>query len=83
VPRFFLRVRDGDTLLRDDEELQAFDTIGGARSEAIESAREILSQAVLIGKAASLRLQVEVVDEGGATVLIMPVGYAAGTESQT
>lgn len=83
MPNFFLRIRDGDTLLRDDEELQAFDTVGAARAEAIGSAREILSQAALVGKAASLNLQVEVVDEAGEVVLIVPVGHATGTDSQT
>jgi hypothetical protein len=33
--------------------------------------------------AASLQVQIEVVDKAGKTVLIMPVGHATGSESQT
>jgi uncharacterized protein DUF6894 len=83
MPRYFLRVRDGETLLPDDGEGVVFDSIEQVRSEAIQSAREILSSAVLSGKAGSLNTQIEVTDEAGTTILTMPIGRATGTDSQT
>jgi hypothetical protein len=83
MSHYFLRLRDGDTLLPDDGEGQEFANMEAVRLEAIESAREILSEAALSGKAGSLRQQIEVSDEAGQTILTIPVGHAAGTESQT
>jgi hypothetical protein len=53
-----------------------------ARACATESAREILSEAALIGKAASLNLEIELADETGHKILVIPVGHASGTETQ-
>ena len=79
---YFLRLRDGDTLLPDDGEGDEFASLDEVRSDAIESARQILSAAVLNGTAASLNQQIEVVDERGKTILTMPIGRAVGTETQ-
>jgi Domain of unknown function (DUF6894) len=62
---YFLRLRDGDTLLPDDGEGEEFASLDEVRSDAIESARQILSAAVLNGTAASLNQQIEVVDVRG------------------
>jgi len=83
MARYHFRVRDGDTLLEDDGEAEDFPSLKAVRQRAIEGAREILSAAVLSGTAGSLRYQIEVMDTSGRTVLTMPVGHAAGTESQT
>jgi hypothetical protein len=83
MAHYFLRLRDGDTLLPDDGEAQEFATLNAVRGEAIESARQLLSAAVLNGTAASLNLQVEVADERGEIVLTVPVGRAVGTEAQS
>jgi hypothetical protein len=82
MARYFFRVRDGDILLADDGEGQEFPNLEAARLEAIEGARDILSEAVLSGTAGSLRQQIEVTDESGRTVLIVPIGHATDTESQ-
>jgi hypothetical protein len=58
MARYFLRLRDGDELLPDDGEGQEFATLEKVRCEAI--ARDVLSAAVLSGKAGSLNLQIEV-----------------------
>ena len=79
----FFYLRDGATLHRDDEEGEELRDLEAVRRYAIESARELLSEAALSGKAGSLRQQIEVLDEGGRTILIMPVGHATGTETQT
>jgi hypothetical protein len=83
MARYFFHVRDGDTLLEDDEEGEELEHLNAVRRLAIESARQILSEAVLSGKAGSLRQQIEVVDASGITVLTMPVGHAVDTETQT
>jgi hypothetical protein len=82
MARYFFHVRDGDNLLPDDGEGQEFPNLEAVRLEAIEGARDILSEAALNGAAGSLRQQIEVTDESGRTVLTMPIGHATGTESQ-
>ncbi len=83
MPRYFLHLRDGDTLLPDDGNGQEFANTEAVRFEAIESARQLLSEAARSGKAGSLNQQIEVLDEHGQTVVTIPVGHAAGTETQT
>lgn len=83
MARYFFHVRDGDTLLKGDKEGQEFPNLKAVRLEAIEAARDILSDAALSGKAGSLNQQIEVVDEADRTVVIMQVGRATGTETQT
>ena len=83
MPRYFFHLRDGATLQRDDEEGEELRDLGAVRSYAIDSARQLLSQAVLSGKAGSLNQQIEVLDERGQTVLTIPVGHATGTDTQT
>lgn len=83
MARYFFRVRDGGTLLPDDGEADELPDVAAVRRQAIESAREILSEAARMGKARSLRQQIEVVDASGRVVLKMPVGRSIGTKSQT
>lgn len=80
---YFFHVRDGDTLLKDDGEGQEFPNLEAVRLEALEGARDILSEAARSGHAGSLNKQIEVADEAGRTVVTMRVGRATGTESQT
>ena len=81
--RYSLRIRDNDTLLPDDEEGQEFASLEAVRREAIESARQILSQAALRGEASSLNQTIEVLDEAGETILTVPVGRVIGTDAQS
>lgn len=83
MPRYFFHLRDGATLLPNDGEGQEFASLKAARREAIESARQILSEAALSGLAGSLNHQLEVTDENGRTILTVQVGRATGTETQT
>lgn len=83
MARYFFHLRDGDKLLPDDTEGEELPDLEAVRVYAIESARDLLSEAAFSGKAASLHQQIEVVDASGRTVLTMPVGNATGTESQT
>ena len=83
MPRYFFRIRDGYELLTDDGEGEEHANLDEAREAAMEGARDILSEAALSGKAASLQTRIEVTDESGKTVLTIPVGRATGTEAQT
>jgi uncharacterized protein DUF6894 len=82
MARYFFHLRDDDAHLADDEGEELRD-LEAARAYAINSVRQLLSQAALSGKAGSLRQQIEVVDERGQTALTIPVGHATGTEAQT
>jgi hypothetical protein len=79
--KFYFHVRDGDVLLRDEEGEELAD-LESARTHAVEGARDILSEAAQSGKAASINLKLEVADELGHTILVVPVGHAAGTDTQ-
>jgi hypothetical protein len=83
MARYFFHLRDGDRLLRDDAEGEELPSLEAVRLYAIQSARELLSQAALSGRAGGLHQQIEVADACGRTVLTMPVGIATGSESQT
>ena len=80
---FFFGLCDSGTLLQDDSEGEELRDIKMARRYAVESARQLLSEAALAGKAASLRQQIEVQDETGRTVLTIAVGHAADTDTQS
>jgi hypothetical protein len=83
MARYFFWIKASGTPLADDEGGQEFATPEAVRHEAIETARQILSDAARSGKAASLNLVVEVLDETGEMVLTVPVGHAIGTEAQS
>ena len=82
MARYFFHLRNGDTLLADDEGEELRD-LEAARSYAIESARQLLSQAALSGNAGSVRQLIQVLDDGGRTVLTTPIGHATGTDTQS
>ena len=67
----------------DDAEGCQLPNLRAVKKDAVQAARQILSAAALTGVAASLQVQIEVIDKDGETVLIMPVGHTAGSESQT
>ena len=83
MPRYWFNVRDGNVLLPDSPKGCELLTLEAVKRDAVQAARLILCAAALCETAASLKVQIEVVDEAGDTVLIMPVGHAAGSESQT
>src|SRR3990170_1468737 len=49
MPRFYLHIRDGDTILNDPDGFEAA-SLEDAKSEAIASAREIIAERVLAGQ---------------------------------
>ncbi len=82
MPRYFVRVKVNGKLLPDDDPPEEFPDLEAVRAVVLESAREVLSQEVLKGTAASLDIQIEVEDERGQRVLVMPVGRVVDTVSQ-
>ena len=83
MPRYFVRVKENGKLLPDDDgPPEEFPDLEAVRAVVLESAREVLSQEVLKGTAASLDIQIEVEDERGQRLLVMPVGRVVDTVSQ-
>ena len=69
MPRFYLNLRHGDTLLEDPEG-HDFVSLAEARTEAIMSARELMSSRVAAGKNPN-HSRFEIMDEAGKSVLIL------------
>ena len=82
MPRYFVRVKVNGKLLPDDGPPEEFPDLEAVRAVVLESAREVLSQEVLKGTAASLDIQIEVEDERGQRLLVVPVGRVVDTVSQ-
>ena len=82
MEHYFFHIRDGNTLLEDDEEGQTFPDFAAMRREAIKCARELLSEAALSGKAGRLQQIIEVTDSSSKIVFTIPVGHATGTKTQ-
>jgi hypothetical protein len=66
MPRFFLHLRDGDTICDDDGLI--FASPEEARQEAVRAARDMMADQVRQGRL-SLKDRIEVEDEGGNTVV--------------
>ena len=69
MPRYFFHIKEGDKVTA-DEEGEEFDTLETVRKVAVESAREIMSQDVLNGRAPNGRTFV-IADETGRTALAL------------
>jgi hypothetical protein len=84
IPRFLFHIRDHETLHRDQggEALELQDA-EAAKLEALKGARDILREAVFNGKAGSLCMQIEVENEAGEIVAVVPVGHVVGTPTQS
>ena len=69
MPRYFFHVYD-DVIAKDDEGMD-LPNLAAARLNAIRGARDIISEQVRHGHLV-LSHWIDVVDEGGATVLTLP-----------
>jgi hypothetical protein len=78
MPRLVLHQRRRDRYIRDLEGAN-FPDVDAARAEAIEAARELISEESLKGKI-DLTTLVEIVDETGATVLVVPFSTAVAVK---
>ena len=68
---FFLHVRDGDAVFR-DEAGSEFANLDAARIEALECARELMSQGILNGGRLGIERMFEIADGTGCTLLTVP-----------
>jgi hypothetical protein len=68
---YFLHVRDGYRLISDPEGC-VFRDLESARSEAIESAREFMAEGQLRDGRIGLDRSIEIWDEAGARLLVVP-----------
>jgi hypothetical protein len=71
MPRFHMNIRKGDDLLKDWEG-EEFPSLSEARTEAVQSARELMAARMAAGKMPDGHHRFEIADESGKTVLVMP-----------
>ena len=71
VTLFFLHVRDGDAVFA-DEAGSEFANLDAARAEAIECARELMSQGILNGGLLGIERIFEIADGTGCTLMTVP-----------
>jgi len=71
MPIYFFHIRDGDTVILDEEGAEFADTVA-ASEEARASASDLASELVREGHY-SLSSQVELTDEDGAVLFIVPL----------
>ena len=69
MPRFYLHVREGDTLLKDPDGRE-FCSLDEARTEAVLSARELMAAKVLAGRKAN-HSRFEIVDANDNVVSLV------------
>ena len=67
----FLHVRDGDRLIRDPDG-SFFYELEAARSEAIESARELMAAGIVEEGQIGIERSMAVCDASGTTLLVLP-----------
>ena len=71
MPRFHMNIRKGAELF-EDWEGQEFLSLSEARTEAVQSARELMSARMAVGKMPDGLSSFEIADDSGKTVLVMP-----------
>jgi hypothetical protein len=77
MPRFYLHLHDGERIC--DETGMLLDGLAGAREEAVRTARDMMSDQVRRGRL-SLRDRIEIFDEGGRRLLVVPFREAVQIE---
>jgi len=71
MPLYYLHIKEGAELLLDPEGAN-FRNLDTARTEAIQSARELISQAVLTGSPLRMHRAFQIDDAHGRTLLSVP-----------
>jgi hypothetical protein len=70
MPRFYLHIRNGTGFTRDEEGLDV-PSLAAAKQRAAEGARSLLSAEICSGQL-DLRGRIEVADEAGDVLLVVP-----------
>jgi hypothetical protein len=68
MARYYLHVRERSSALLQDPDGQELDDLASAKSEAIESARDLMAECLRSGRPLGLDRTMVVADENGATV---------------
>jgi len=74
MPRYYCHVEDEDHRIKDLEGME-LNGLGAVREEALQSARQLMSEDILSGRRADGRRFV-VTDEGGLIVAVIPFAEA-------
>jgi hypothetical protein len=74
MPRFFLHIKDGTYLIRDEEGVE-LPSAAHARAEALASARDLCADAIRAGKDITADAYV-IADENGSHLTFMPFAEA-------
>jgi hypothetical protein len=70
MPRYYLNLyNDVDTI---DEEGVVYPDVGAAKTAAIQAARGVMAENVKIGRALTLHHRIEVADEQGKILAVLP-----------
>jgi hypothetical protein len=70
MPRFYFNLfNDSDCL---DEEGSEYPDLTAAKAAAIDSARSLMAEHVRGGKAVTLHHRIEIMDEGGKVLAVLP-----------
>jgi hypothetical protein len=70
MPLFYFHLRDGAKVIRDPEGVCLPD-IAAARAEAVQSARELMSQSIETSARVGLERQFEIANDAGETLAIV------------
>jgi hypothetical protein len=72
MPRYYVNLfNDVDVL---DEEGQEFRDLAAAKAVAIAGARDLMAEHIRAGKAVTLSHRIEIADETGKTLAVLPFG---------
>lgn len=74
MPRYFLHIRDGATLLKDPDGSELPD-LEAARAEALAAARQLLVELIRADKVLNGQ-RFEIVDETGTLLAVVPIREA-------
>jgi hypothetical protein len=75
MPRFHMNIRKGDEFV-EDWEGEEFPSLSEAHVEAVQSARELMAARVAAGKKPDLHTRLEIADDSGKIVLVVPFDEA-------
>jgi hypothetical protein len=75
MPLYYLHIQDGANFMRDQEGYK-LPTLAAARLEAIEGARQLMSEAVLTGRPLGMHRLFQIDDAGGNTLMTVPFSDA-------
>ena len=79
MPRCYFHLTTGGETLNDDEGSDLID-VEAAREEGLKAAREILSISLVASGQLDLTQQIDIADEAGRTLLVIPFRSAVSVE---